>query len=119
MKDKKYEIGQRVQHLRYERGYTREALAERAGISSRFLADIETGLKGTSSYTIIRLAAAMRTSADFLLFGTKRREATIELPLNDITPEEQKRLEEILLKVVELFEEHSTQSGRAHTVKGK
>lgn len=106
MQDEKHEIGRRIQRLRYKRGYTREALAEKAGLSPRFLAAIEGGLKGTSSSTIIKLAAALHTTTDSLLFGGARREATIELPLNGVAPDDQERLEETLLKVVELFEKY-------------
>lgn len=106
MQDEKHKIGQRIQSLRYKRGYTREALAEKSGLSTRFLEAVEAGRKGTGSSTIIKLAAALHTTTHFLLFGSKRREATIELPLNGVAPDEQKRLEETLLKVVELFEKY-------------
>lgn len=35
-------IGERIMILRSERGYTRKTLAELAGISSKFLYEIET-----------------------------------------------------------------------------
>ena len=68
---KKFEIGQRIQKLREKQGYTREHLAEIAEISDRFLTDIETGRKGTSSTTILKLAIALNTTTDFLLVGNK------------------------------------------------
>lgn len=102
MKNEKNEIGRRIRLLRLERGYTRETLAEMAGLSPRFLAAVEAGRKGTSSSTIIRLAAALRTSTDYLLFGSGRQEETVELPLTGISAEKQKKLKEIFLKVIEL-----------------
>ena len=47
--DEKREIGWRVQRLRYERGYTREALAEKTGLSARFLAAVEAGRKARAA----------------------------------------------------------------------
>lgn len=102
MKDEKYEIGQRVLRLRHEQGYSREALAKKANISPRFLASIEHGLKGMSSSTIIKLASALHTTTDSLLFGSKRQKETMELHLNGISQDKQKKLEEIFFKMIEL-----------------
>ena len=103
--DEKREIGWRVQRLRYERGYTREALAEKTGLSARFLAAVEAGRKGTSSSTIIKLSAALHTTADFLLFGDRGQRENVELPFRGVPKEKQKELEGIFLKVSELFAE--------------
>lgn len=37
------ELGEKIRTVRKARGYTREALAERIDVSSRFLAEIEAG----------------------------------------------------------------------------
>ena len=39
-------IGYRIMELRLDRGYSRERLAERAGISSKFLFEIERNGRG-------------------------------------------------------------------------
>ena len=102
MKNEKDEIGRRIRLLRLEHGYTIETLAEKAGLSARFLAAEEAGRKGTSSSTIIKLAAALHATTDYLLFGSKRQEETIELPLTGISAEKRKTLQEIFLKAIEL-----------------
>ena len=45
------EIGARIRALREDDGLTRDRLAERVGISSKFLYEIEMGKKGFSAET--------------------------------------------------------------------
>lgn len=63
------EIGQRIMNLRLARGYSRECLAELAGISSKFLFEIEHGVKGFSANTLVRLADALEVSSDYIMKG--------------------------------------------------
>lgn len=44
-------IGNRISHIRKERGYTQEKLAELAGISIQFLSDIENNKKNMTVTT--------------------------------------------------------------------
>lgn len=60
-------LGARVRARRQERDLTRAALSERAGLSSRFLADVEGGRANISVLKLIRLARALGTFADELL----------------------------------------------------
>ena len=43
MRSNYYEVGNRIRLLRERKRYTRENLAEKAGISSKFLYEIEIG----------------------------------------------------------------------------
>src|SRR5580700_6984058 len=52
-------LGERVRNLRAIRGMTRKALARDAGVSERFLADLETGVGNASILLLNRLAAAL------------------------------------------------------------
>jgi XRE family aerobic/anaerobic benzoate catabolism transcriptional regulator len=52
-------LGERVRNLRAIRGMTRKALANDAGVSERFLADLETGVGNASILLLNRLAAAL------------------------------------------------------------
>ena len=65
-------LGFRVREMRKERGYTKEQLAEMAEISTGFLGDIESRKKGVSADTLSKLAAALRVSADYLLYGEEK-----------------------------------------------
>ncbi|MCC8151468.1 MAG: helix-turn-helix domain-containing protein [Lachnospiraceae bacterium] len=59
--------GKRILEIRTRRQYSRECLSELAGISAKFLYDIEMGRKGCSAYIMYCLASALGTSVDYLL----------------------------------------------------
>ena len=71
--------GIRIRFLREERHYTREYLAEMADISPKFLYEIESGQKGFSADTLYRLAEALETNADYILYGEYRGKIDNEL----------------------------------------
>ena len=63
------EAGGRIHNLRDIRGYTRESLAARAGISDKFLYEIETGKKGFTAEILFRIAKALNVSCDYIITG--------------------------------------------------
>lgn len=63
------ELGMNLQKARTERNMTREQLAEQAGISPTFLANLECGNKMMSLMTLKRLTDVLRVSADTILYG--------------------------------------------------
>ncbi len=63
------EIGSRIKALREARGYTREELAERAEISSKFLYEVEKGRKGLSADTLLKISRTLSCSCDYILTG--------------------------------------------------
>jgi len=60
-------LAERVRALRAERGFTREQLATRSGLSVRFLARIEAGDGNVSVKRLADLARALETTPDELL----------------------------------------------------
>lgn len=64
-------VGERIYCVRTMRGYTREELAELAGISSKFLYEIESGKKGFSVRVLYSLCQALKINSDYLLTGEK------------------------------------------------
>jgi transcriptional regulator with XRE-family HTH domain len=52
-------IGKTVQSLRSERGWTQRALAERAGISSGYLSELESGVKEPSAAVLADLSLSL------------------------------------------------------------
>ncbi len=60
-------LGERVKVLRKNLNMTREKLAEKADVSPRFLADVESGKVGVSVTTLKLLCIALSTTADYLL----------------------------------------------------
>ncbi len=63
--------GQRILEMRNMRGYTRETLAELAGISEKFLYEIENGKKGFSAANLYYLSSALEVDVDYILNGNK------------------------------------------------
>lgn len=66
------EAGKRIRELRERQNCTREELAGEAEISSKFLYEIETGKKGFSADTLCRIAQALYTSCDDIMFGEEK-----------------------------------------------
>ena len=92
------EMGTRIWKLRKERRLTREVLSEKADITPKFLYEIEVGKKGMSSESLLKIALALSTSCDYLLYGDEKS-------LNDrLSGLEQRQLER-LEKIVELMRE--------------
>jgi len=70
--DVRARLGHRVRALRDERGWTRRALAERTGLSERFLAQVEAGEGNPSIVSVAQIAQALDTSESELLAAPAR-----------------------------------------------
>lgn len=81
-------IGERIKKQRLLNGYSREKLAEMAGITPRFCYDLELGLKNMSTNTLLKLSEALNVSVDYLLFGaqTEKEEYTSIIGLVETCP---------------------------------
>ena len=66
------QIGKRIRELRKQQNSTREGLAEKAGISAKFLYEIETGKKGFSIDILGKLSRALAVSCDYIVFVEKK-----------------------------------------------
>src|SRR5712664_2048840 len=64
-------VGAAVRSLRDERGLTRRELAQRSGVSERFLADLEGGQGNISVARLQDVARALGSSAGELLFAAQ------------------------------------------------
>ena len=85
-------------NLRMDRGYSRECLAELAGISSKFLFEIEQRAKGFSANTLISLADALGVSSDYIMKGHNniKCEEKIAETLGKFEPDSLRKIEELL-----------------------
>lgn len=94
------EIGQRVRELRDYHELTREKLAEYADISVQFLAEIESGKKSMTTYTLYKTAKSLNVSTDYLIFGTTSSQSdntkNISLLLETLSTEEKNLAEQLL-----------------------
>ncbi|MBQ3136734.1 MAG: helix-turn-helix transcriptional regulator [Clostridia bacterium] len=95
-------IGQRIRRIRSFQKLSREKLAEKANISTQFLADIETGKKGMTVSTLKKLCGALCVSADSIIFGTEADSADDNLnAMLDSVPEDKKdELAEIIQMII-------------------
>ena len=73
-------FGRKVQTIRTERGMTQEQLAELASLSSHYIGNLEQGIKKPSLSTIMRLCAALGTTADDLLEDSLSSEMRCGIP---------------------------------------
>lgn len=63
------EVGTRLMLLRTKKNFSRDYVSERAGITSKFLYEIEIKGKSFSTRTLLGLATALEVSADYILLG--------------------------------------------------
>ncbi len=66
------QLGQRVRELRLAYRVTQEQLAERAGLSYKFIGEIERGKANPTVDTLCRLAKALRVEVHELLLSPGR-----------------------------------------------
>ena len=59
--------GNHIRSQREKLGYSREQLAELAGMSDGYLGEVERGTKGLSSYLLYHISISLGTSMDFLV----------------------------------------------------
>jgi transcriptional regulator with XRE-family HTH domain len=67
------DIGQRVRDQRRERGLTQAQLAARIGVSRSAVAQWETGRTGQLGSNLSRIADALETGVEYLMFGDDKR----------------------------------------------
>lgn len=96
------EIGQRIQEIRKERDMTREDLAEKAEISSKFVYEVEIGKKGLSAESVVKITKALSTSSDYLLTGEGERNPR---EFDNLSSREKKQLERVVRVVYEFLKE--------------
>lgn len=60
-------LGERLRNIRMKKRITREALAEKIDVSTRFLADVESGKVGISLVTLRNICRYLGVSSDYLL----------------------------------------------------
>lgn len=94
-------IGKRIQKIRREKGYTQQQFAEKIGLSTNYLSDIE---RGKSSARLDKLAAiinALECSADDVFAdvidcGYKVKSSRLSERLKELSSEEQEKTFAIL-----------------------
>jgi len=101
------EVGQRIRELREVQCYTREALAEKADITAKFLYEIEVRQKGFSADTLYKVAKALSVSCDYIMTGedgSGKGNEKIICALETITPKQKIRMYELLNILIQMCE---------------
>ena len=99
------EIGARIRELREIQNYTREYLAEKVNISSKFLYEIEMGKKGFSAVTLCRISQALSVSCDYIMLGEEtdsRGKEKLICVLEKLEPKQTGRIQNILKILYEM-----------------
>lgn len=90
-------------------GYTRDVLSEKAGLSNRYLDDIEAGGKSMTTPKLASLVKALNVSSDYILFGSDDRTDPSPLYeiLSNLSPKEMDHARELLLLFVKATTDHN------------
>lgn len=98
-------VGGRIRHIRIMRGYTREFLAEKADISSKFLYEIETGRKGFSVLVLYNICQALEVDSNYILNGKQKpmTQKHIEITLDILAGDQTERLTNALKEINKLI----------------
>ena len=59
MEDTQHRVGARIRHLRRDRGFTQEQLGERAGLSYKFVGEVERGVGNPTVSSLEAIAKAL------------------------------------------------------------
>ena len=100
-------IGENLKKYRKLKGYTQSELAEKAGMSVPFYANLERGAKGLSLKNMSALATALDVGIDYLIFGDHKTKhiKNIEMLLKDKPEKLQNAAENVLRALVDSFDD--------------
>ena len=73
------QMGQRISSRRKSLKYTQEELAERVGVSTQMISNLELGKKAIRPENLVKLCDALGISADYILMGAKKNDTVDEL----------------------------------------
>jgi len=93
-------LGKRIAKKRRELGLTQVQVNETAGLSDKYLSNIETARSIPSIDVLMRICSALSTTPDYLLTGTLIKENT---ELSDKITDKCKSLSEKQLRLLDNF----------------
>lgn len=96
------EAGERIYQLRKAKGYTRDYLATKTNLSTKFLYEIETGKKGFTAEVLYRLSDALEVKCDYILAG-KSGEEPCNLYINKLLNKYNDYQRQNVLRILELI----------------
>lgn len=91
-------MGFRIAQRRQELGLKQIQLGKAAGVSSKYISDIETGKKRPSLETLVNICEALRITPDYIILGAmaKEEDKNILDTLKLLSPQEKRKAEKII-----------------------
>ena len=94
--------GEKIRFYREGAGYSREAFAELVGVSTRFIADVETGFVGVSLTNLKRICEILGISADRLLWD-QDNQLGLDERVKHVDEKYIKQVEKVILTQLEVI----------------
>ena len=66
------QIGKRIAVIRREKDFRQDVLAKKVGVTTQYISNLERGIVGVSTETLMKLCEALEVSADYVLFGADK-----------------------------------------------
>ena len=99
------EMGQRIMERRKKLGLTQEALAELSELTTQFVSYAESGKRGMRPENLMKVAAALGVSTDYLLTGDiiDKDKLLLSEKLDKLTPQQVRIVENVIDECIELY----------------
>ena len=99
------EMGQRIMERRRKLGLTQEALAELSELTTQFVSYAESGKRGMRPENLMKVAAALGVSTDYLLTGDiiDKDKLLLSEKLDKLTPQQVRIVENIIDECIALY----------------
>ena len=100
------EMGQRIMERRKKLGLTQEALGERSGLTTQFVSYAESGKRTMRPENLMRMAAALGVSTDYLLTGDiiDKDKLLLSEKLDRLTAKQVRIVEAVIDECIELYQ---------------
>jgi transcriptional regulator with XRE-family HTH domain len=100
------EMGQRIMERRKKLGLTQEALGERSGLTTQFVSYAESGKRAMRPENLMRMAAALGVSTDYLLTGDiiDKDKLLLSEKLDRLTAKQVRIVEAVIDECIELYQ---------------
>ena len=99
------EMGQRIMERRKKLGLTQETLAEMSELTTQFVSYAESGKRGMRPENLMKVAAALGVSTDYLLTGDiiDKDKLLLSDKLDKLTPQQVRIVENIIDECIALY----------------
>lgn len=99
------EMGSRIMERRKKLGLTQEALAEMSELTTQFVSYAESGKRGMRPENLMKVAAALGVSTDYLLTGDiiDKDKLLLSEKLDKLTPQQVRIVENVIDECIELY----------------